>query len=285
MAGFKEQLRNRQGLGKDFMFCSLYDKEKEQREAKMEVILKAKDLCKTFSNESMQQHVLKNLNLEIGRGEFVVIMGNSGSGKSTLLYALSGMDRPTLGSVRCKGEEITVYSNDQLAVFRRENCGFVFQQNYLNDTMSVLDNIMVSGLLKSRDRRAIAGKAKELLVQVGLDEHSFHKFPSQLSGGEAQRAAIVRALINDPEILFADEPTGALNSANTQNVLNVLSSLHEKGQTIVMVTHDVRSARRAEKIKYLQDGVITGELELGKYVTGDALRHEKLRLFLKEMGW
>lgn len=251
----------------------------------MEVLLKAKDLCKTFSNESMQQHVLKNLNLEIRRGEFVVIMGNSGSGKSTLLYALSGMDRPTLGSVRYKEEEITDYSNDRLAVFRRENCGFVFQQNYLNDTMSVLDNIMVSGLLKSRDRKEIARKAEGLLKQVGLDERSFHKFPSQLSGGEAQRAAIVRGLINDPEILFVDEPTGALNSANTENVLNVLSSLHEKGQTIVMVTHDIRSARRAERIKYLQDGVITGELELGNYVTGDAARHEKLRLFLKEMGW
>lgn len=251
----------------------------------MEVLLKAKDLCKTFSNESMQQHVLKNLNLEIRRGEFVVIMGNSGSGKSTLLYALSGMDRPTLGSVRYKEEEITDYSNDRLAVFRRENCGFVFQQNYLNDTMSVLDNIMVSGLLKSRDRKAIARKAEGLLKQVGLDERSYHKFPSQLSGGEAQRAAIVRGLINDPEILFADEPTGALNSANTENVLNVLSSLHEKGQTIVMVTHDIRSARRAERIKYLQDGVITGELELGNYVTGDVARHEKLRLFLKEMGW
>lgn len=251
----------------------------------MEVLLRAKDLCKTFSNESMQQHVLKNLNLEVRRGEFVVIMGNSGSGKSTLLYALSGMDRPTLGSVCYKEEEITDYSNDRLAVFRRENCGFVFQQNYLNDTMSVLDNIMVSGLLKSRDRKAIARKAEGLLKQVGLDERSFHKFPSQLSGGEAQRAAIVRGLINDPEILFADEPTGALNSANTENVLNVLSSLHEKGQTIVMVTHDIRSARRADRIKYLQDGVITGELELGNYVTGDVARHEKLRLFLKEMGW
>lgn len=251
----------------------------------MEVILKAKDLCKTFSNESMQQHVLKNLNLEIRRGEFVVIMGNSGSGKSTLLYALSGIDKPTLGSVRYKDEEITDYGNDRLAVFRRENCGFVFQQNYLNDTMSVLDNIMVSGLLKSRDRKAIARKAERLLEQVGLNEQSFHKFPSQLSGGEAQRVAIVRGLINDPEILFADEPTGALNSANTENVLNVLSSLHEKGQAIVMVTHDIRSARRADRISYLQDGVITGELELGKYVTGDAARHEKLRLFLKEMGW
>ena len=114
------------------------------------------------------------------------------------------MDRPTLGSIRYMGEEITGYGNDKLAVFRRDNCGFVFQQNYLNDTMSVMDNIMVSGLLKSREKKAISQKAKELLFQVGLDDLSFRKFPSQLSGGEAQRVAIVRALINNPKVLFAD---------------------------------------------------------------------------------
>ena len=251
----------------------------------MKTILKAKDLCKTFSNESVQQHVLKNLNLEIEEGDFVVIMGNSGSGKSTLLYALSGMDRPTLGSVKYFDEEITGYSNDKLAVFRRNHCGFVFQQNFLNDTMSVLDNIMVSGLLKSKDRKAIAAKAKELLLQVGLSEEVYHKFPTQLSGGEQQRVAIVRAIINTPDILFADEPTGALNSQNTENVLNVLTELNRSGQTIVMVTHDIRSARRGNKIKYLQDGVITGDLQLGDYVSKDKARHDALRTFLQEMGW
>ena len=251
----------------------------------MKTILKAKDLCKTFSNESVQQHVLKNLNLEIEEGDFVVIMGNSGSGKSTLLYALSGMDRPTLGSVKYFDEEITGYSNDKLAVFRRNHCGFVFQQNFLNDTMSVLDNIMVSGLLKSKDRKAIAKRAKELLLQVGLSEEVYHKFPTQLSGGEQQRVAIVRAIINTPDILFADEPTGALNSQNTENVLNVLTQLNKAGQTIVMVTHDIRSARRGNKIMYLQDGVITGNLPLGDYVSKDKARHDALRAFLQEMGW
>jgi len=251
----------------------------------MKTILKAKDLCKTFSNESVQQHVLKNLNLEIEEGDFVVIMGNSGSGKSTLLYALSGMDRPTLGSVKYFDEEITGYSNDKLAVFRRNHCGFVFQQNFLNDTMSVLDNIMVSGLLKSKDRKAIAKRAKELLLQVGLSEEVYHKFPTQLSGGEQQRVAIVRAIINTPDILFADEPTGALNSQNTENVLNVLTQLNKAGQTIVMVTHDIRSARRGNKIMYLQDGVITGDLHLGDYVSKDQARHDALRAFLQEMGW
>ncbi|MBQ7066793.1 MAG: ABC transporter ATP-binding protein [Lachnospiraceae bacterium] len=248
-------------------------------------ILTAKDLCKTFSNESVQQHVLKNLNLSIKEGDFTVIMGNSGSGKSTLLYALSGMDRPTLGSISYHGEEISKYSNDKLAIFRRKHCGFVFQQNYLNDSMSVLDNIMICGLLATKDRKALAQKAKELLLQVGISKQTFRKFPNQLSGGEKQRVAVVRGIINEPEILFADEPTGALNSQNTENVLNVFTELNKKGQSIVMVTHDMKSARRANRILYLQDGVITGELNLGAYKTGDKERHEKLRHFLEEMGW
>lgn len=248
-------------------------------------ILTAKDLCKTFSNESVQQHVLKNLNLSIKEGDFTVIMGNSGSGKSTLLYALSGMDRPTLGSISYHGEEISKYSNDKLAIFRRKHCGFVFQQNYLNDSMSVLDNIMICGLLATKDRKALVEKAKELLLQVGISKETFRKFPNQLSGGEKQRVAVVRGIINEPEILFADEPTGALNSQNTENVLNVFTELNKKGQSIVMVTHDMKSARRANRILYLQDGVITGELNLGAYKTGDKERHEKLRHFLEEMGW
>lgn len=251
----------------------------------MKTLLTVKDLCKTFSNESVQQHVLKNLNMDIYQGDFTVIMGNSGSGKSTLLYALSGMDRPTLGRIQYGEEEIAKYSNDKLAVFRRKHCGFVFQQNYLNDTMSVLDNIMISGLLVSKDKKRIAKRAKELLLKVGLKEDIFYKFPVQLSGGEQQRVAVVRGVINQPEILFADEPTGALNSQNTENVLNIFTELNETGQSIVMVTHDMKSARRANRILYLSDGVITGELELGKYVTGDKERHEKLRAFLGEMGW
>lgn len=251
----------------------------------MSDILTAKDLCKTFSNESIQQHVLKNLNLSIKEGDFTVIMGNSGSGKSTLLYALSGMDRPTLGSISYHGEEISKYSNDRLAVFRRKHCGFVFQQNYLNDSMSVLDNIMICGMLLSRDRKKLARKAKKLLLQVGISEQTFNKFPTQLSGGEQQRVAVVRGIINEPEILFADEPTGALNSQNTENVLNVLTELNKKGQSIVMVTHDMKSARRANRVVYLSDGIITGELILGTYKSGDGERHEKLRHFLKEMGW
>lgn len=251
----------------------------------MSVILEAKDLCKTFSNESVQQHVLRNLNLTIHEGDYTVIMGNSGSGKSTLLYSLSGIDRPTLGKIAYRGEEITGYSNDKLAVFRRKNCGFVFQQNFLNDTMSVLDNIVVCGLLVSKNKRQIVARAKELVERVGLSQDILKKFPTQLSGGEQQRIAMVRAIINAPAILFADEPTGALNSQSAEQVLNVLTELNQQGQSIVMVTHDMKTARRGNRILYLKDGVIIDELNLGTYKKNDQERHEKLRAFLTEMGW
>lgn len=282
---FKKQLRNRQGMGKDLCYDSRYTCMQMGGNHEMKTILQAKDLCKSFSNGSVQQHVLRNLNLEIKEGDFAVVMGSSGSGKSTMLYSLSGIDRPTLGQVVYAGEDISKYSNDKLAVFRRNHCGFVFQQNYLNNTMDVLDNIMVSGLLVSKNRKRIAERAKELLLEVGLTEEVFHKFPTQLSGGEAQRVAIVRGLINEPQILFADEPTGALNSSNTENVLDVMTKFHKNGQTIVMVTHDMRSARRGNRILYLKDGIITGELDLGVYQSGDRKRHDMLRVFLQEMGW
>lgn len=251
----------------------------------MKHILEATNLCKSYSSGSILQHVLKNLNIKIQEGDFTVIMGSSGSGKSTLLYALSGMDKPTLGSIKFREEEISNYNNDKLAVFRRKHCGFIFQQMYLNDTMSVMDNILISGLLVNKDKKALTKKAEELLTKVSLTKETYHKFPSQLSGGEAQRAAIVRALINSPEIVFADEPTGALNSMNATNVLDVMSEVNAQGQSIVMVTHDMKTARRANRILYLKDGVILDELNLGMYCKGDEERHKTLREFLENMGW
>lgn len=249
------------------------------------VIISTKKLCKTFSNGGVQQNVLKNLDIEIYEGDFTVIMGSSGAGKSTLLYALSGMDKPTLGLIQFLGEEISRQSNDRLAVFRRQNCGFVFQQMFLLDNMSILDNVLASGLLVSKDRKAIIARAKNLLMQVGLNEMIWNKFPTQLSGGEVQRAAIVRALINQPKVVFADEPTGALNSAAGKAVLDVLTDANEKGQNIIMVTHDLKSARRGNRILYMRDGVIHGVCDLGKYISGDRERHSKLQAFLTEMGW
>ncbi len=250
-----------------------------------EILLKTEKLCKTFSSGGVQQHVLRNIDLELYRGDFTVIMGASGAGKSTLLYALSGMDTPNLGTITFGGKEISALSQDGLAVFRREHCGFVFQQIYLIDGMSVTDNVLSAGLLVQKDRKALVQKAKELFAAVDISEETQKKFPTQISGGEAQRVGIVRALINSPEILFADEPTGALNSKTGLDVLDVLTRFNEQGQSVVMVTHDVRSARRGNRILYIKDGAVLGECELGKYVSGDAARHEKLSAFLKSMGW
>lgn len=243
-------------------------------------------LCKTFSRDGVQQHVLKNLDLHLYEGDFTVIMGSSGSGKSTLLYALSGMDKPTLGEIRFAGKSLTTLNNDQLAVFRRRNCGFVFQQVHLLDNMSIMDNILASGMLVNRKKRALIQRAKELLERVGLDEASWRKFPYQLSGGEAQRAGIVRALINEPRVIFADEPTGALNSSASKAVLDIMTEVNRSGQSIVMVTHDLKTALRGNRVLYLRDGVIYGELQLGDYDEESSnLRMEKLQDFLSEMGW
>lgn len=249
------------------------------------IILSTEKLCKTFSTGGIQQHILRNLDVKIKQGDFTVIMGSSGAGKSTLLYALSGMDKPTLGKVIFSGEEISGYTNDKLAVFRRKHCGFVFQQIYLIDSMSVIDNVLACGLLMNKNRREVIKTAKLLLGAVGIDETTQHKFPAQLSGGEAQRVGIIRALINRPHILFADEPTGQLNSTASTNALDVLTDFNNQGQSIVMVTHDLKSARRGNRIIYLKDGVICGECELGKYQTNDKARHDRLTSFLAEMGW
>lgn len=250
------------------------------------IIIKTEKLCKSFSNGGIQQHVLKNLDINLIEGDFTVIMGSSGSGKSTLLYAISGMDKPTLGEIDFAGKNLAELSNDQLAVFRRNNCGFVFQQIYLLDNMSVLDNVLASGLLINKNKRELVQKAKNLLIKVGINENSWSKFPTQLSGGEAQRVGIVRALINNPRILFADEPTGALNSASSDNVLDIFTNVNGNGQSIVMVTHDMKTALRGNRILYLRDGVICGELQLGMFSEKENVeRHEKLSAFLTEMGW
>ncbi len=254
-----------------------------------ELLLKAEKLCKSFSTEGNQQHVLRNLDLEIWRGDFTVLMGSSGSGKSTLLYALSGMDRPNMGKVIFNKEVISNLDNDTLAIFRRRNCGFVFQNMYLLDNMNVIDNILTNALLihtSKKEKKEAVQKTKALLKTVGLNEVDFKKFPAQLSGGEAQRVGIVRALINNPEIIFADEPTGALNSAASKEVLDVFTKAHEKGQSIVMVTHDIKTALRGNRILYMKDGSIQGELDLGIYIEENQVkRRNKLQAFLEEMGW
>ena len=222
-------------------------------------ILRTDKLCKSFSNGGRQQHVIKNMDLEIMENDFTIIMGASGSGKSTLLYALSGMDKPNLGKVYFGDEEIQDYSNDELAVFRRGNCGFVFQSVYLLENQTVLDNVLTGALIVQKNSPELVQKAKDLLKKVGINEEMWDKYPSQLSGGEAQRVGIVRAIINDPKILFADEPTGALNSAASKDVLDIFTEVHKNGQTIVMVTHDLKTALRGNRVLFLRDGKVEGD--------------------------
>jgi len=251
----------------------------------MNKIISAKNLVKTFSNNGVTQTIIDNLDLEIYENDFTIIMGSSGAGKSTLMYSLSGMDMPTSGSIEFCKEDITKMNVDKLAVFRRKNCGFVFQQIYMLDKMSLLDNALTAGLLVNKNKKEVIKRAKELFKKVNLPETTIRKNVNQVSGGEAQRAGIVRAVINKPMCLFADEPTGALNSENTKAVLDVFTDLNNDGQSIIMVTHDKKSAIRGNRIIYLKDGKICGELRLDRYEKESEERNTKLDKFLKDMGW
>ncbi len=253
--------------------------------AKKEVIISAKTLKKSFKTADNEQTIFENLDLDIYKGDFTVIMGSSGAGKSTLMYSLSGMDRPTSGKVNFNGENITSLSDDKLAIFRRKNCGFVFQQIYLLDKMSLMDNVLTAGALCENNKKITVKRAKELFDLVNIPEITQRKFPSQISGGEAQRAGIVRAIINNPKVVFADEPTGALNSHNSSAVLDVFTKLHNEGQSIIMVTHDKKTALRGNRVLYIRDGKIFGECNLGKFTEDDKSRETSLNNFLTEMGW
>ena len=250
-----------------------------------EVIISARHLKKGFGSSESEQIIYQDFDIDIYNGDFTVIMGASGAGKSTLMYSLSGMDKPDAGTITFNGTEITGMNSDELAVFRRRNCGFVFQQIYLIDKMNLLDNVMTAGSLTTRNKADIVKRANELFDMVNIPEATRRKLPSLVSGGEAQRAGIVRAAINKPSAIFADEPTGALNSNNSDAVLDVFSKLNEDGQSIIMVTHDKKSALRGNRVVYIRDGKIYGDCDLGTYSADDTKRTEKLEKFLKDMGW
>jgi putative ABC transport system ATP-binding protein len=250
-----------------------------------DVIIEARNLKKSFRTGDTEQTIFENLDLNLYKGDFTIIMGSSGAGKSTLMYALSGMDRPTAGEVVFNGKTITSLNDDKLAIFRRRNCGFVFQQIYLLDKMSLMDNVLTASALCDESKKEVIKRAGELFDMVNIPEVTRKKFPSQVSGGEAQRAGIVRAVINKPEVLFADEPTGALNSGNSMAVLDVFTKLHNEGQSIVMVTHDKKTALRGNRVLYVRDGKIFGECDLGRYTRDDKEREVRLNNFLAEMGW
>ena len=245
-----------------------------------EAILSGKKMIKSFGDNT----VLHGIDVNIYAGDFTVIMGSSGSGKSTLLYALSGMDRISSGQLLYREQDITNAAEKELTKLRSEDFGFVFQRTHLISNLTLYENIRMAGLIGALSDKETKMRADALITRMNLGGAK-DRLPSEVSGGEAQRAAVARAAINKPTILFADEPTGALNKANSEEVLNLLSSLHSEGQSVLLVTHDKEAALRGNRILYLEDGAIIGELDLPVYTGKDKSREEKLSAFLERLGW
>ena len=249
-------------------------------------LLQGRGLCKVFVQGQVKNKVLDQVDVDIFEKDFTIIMGSSGAGKSTLLYALSQMDAVTEGTVSYQGKELTRLKEKQMAKLRAEEFGFVFQQTHLVSNLTLLENVAVAGFVcKKGSTSQIQSRAQTLLTQMGV-EKAENRLPSQVSGGEAQRAAIARAMIGNPGLLFADEPTGALNRSHTQEVLDLLTEINQSGQSILMVTHDLRAAVRGKRILYLEDGKILDELELPAYqAEQDRQREEKISQWLSELQW
>lgn len=246
---------------------------------------------KLLSVENLwKEGILNRVSFAMEQGEMTAVMGPSGSGKSTLLYNVSGMDQPSGGKVWLKNTEITELSEDEKANIRLRRMGFVFQQMNMMTNLNILDNILLPAVQANKrtgkkTKEELTLKAKGLMGRLsvsGLEERRI----TQVSGGQLQRACICRSLINDPEILFADEPTGALNKSASSEVMRELAGLNREGMTILMVTHDSRAASYCDRVLYLLDGKICGELALGKFARKDGKeREEKVNRWLMEMGW
>lgn len=254
----------------------------------MATILEAKGLSKAYMSGNVQQSVLKNINMHMEAGEFVSVMGPSGSGKSTLLYHISGMDQASAGSVMLDGEELSMLTEKELAALRLNKIGFVFQQMHLLKSLNIFDNIVLPAYsAKKSDRPQINKRALELMEMMGIAHLASHDI-TQASGGQLQRAAICRALINQPEIVFGDEPTGALNSKTAEEIMEILADMNRAGTTILVVTHDIKVAARTERVLYMLDGSLVGEKQLGKFdkEKHDARsREELLSRWLLNMGF
>lgn len=224
-----------------------------------EPVLSAHGIRKSFATSDPPTEVLRGIDLEVATGEFLAVMGASGSGKSTLLYAISGLDRPDTGEIALEGKDLTALSEKEMSALRLHRMGFIFQQGYFLDNLTIRDNILLPAL-KAEPSGADAA-VDELLERFGIDHIAGHGV-TEVSGGQLQRASICRALATDPAVLFADEPTGALNSAMTEEVMTAIGDVHARGTTVVMVTHDPRVASRADRVVYLRDGDVVDETRL-----------------------
>ena len=252
-------------------------------------ILEVKDLCKTYIVNKRQNNVLKNVNLKVEEGEMVAVMGPSGSGKSTLLYAVSGMDSITAGEVKFCGKDISKLSEKELASLRLDEMGFIFQQMYMLKNLTVLDNIILPATQSEKakeTRKETVQRGQDLMRKLGIIDIADNDI-NEVSGGQLQRACICRSMINNPNMIFADEPTGALNRASSDEVMDELIKLNNEGTTIMLVTHDVKVAARCTKVMYIVDGNIKGEYNLDKYENASQLRERERAInnWLMEMGW
>ncbi|MGN0293191.1 MAG: ABC transporter ATP-binding protein, partial [Lachnospiraceae bacterium] len=226
-----------------------------------EVMIQTKNLQKSFEGNE----VLRNVTLEIAQGEFAAVMGQSGCGKSTLLYCISGMDQPSGGEVFFRGRSLSGLSEKEMERVRLEHMGFIFQRANFLKNLSIEDNIVFPAFQAGlRPRAEIVKEAEALMERMGILTVASQDIRT-VSGGQLQRAAICRAMMNHPGLLFADEPTGALNSSATREVMDILGQIHREGTTIFLVTHDAKVAARADRVIYLEDGSVREELLLGRY--------------------
>ena len=265
-----------------------YEKRWERMGRQMGNILEVKDLCKTYVIDKRQNNVLRNVSFNVEEGDMVAIMGPSGSGKSTLLYSVSGMDLATSGSVLFDGQDIMKLDKNTLAKKRLDEMGFIFQQMYMLKNLTILDNILLPAVesKKSRDSRAEkVSRAEALMRKLSIIEVADHDI-NEVSGGQLQRACICRSMINHPKLLFADEPTGALNRASSTEVMNELVRLNDEGTTIMMVTHDAKVASRCKRVFYILDGTIKGEYTApADESLSDMDRERRLNNWLLDFGW
>ena len=253
-------------------------------------ILEVRNLCKTYIVNKRQNNVLKNVNFTVSEGEMTAVMGPSGSGKSTLLYTVSGMDGITSGEVLFCGKNITAMGERELADVRLDEMGFIFQQMYMLKNLTVLDNIILPAAQSKKNRsshRQTDERGRALMRRLGIDDVSDNDI-NEVSGGQLQRACICRSMINNPKMIFADEPTGALNRSSSDEVMNELLSLNRDGTTVMCVTHDPKVAAKCSRVLYIVDGGIVGEKEMGHFGGGDKElrdRERELNNWLMEQGW
>jgi len=255
----------------------------------MSTVIEVNDLCKTYVVNKKQNNVLRNVSFTIDEGEMVGIMGPSGSGKSTLLYTVSGMDKMTAGEVTFNDKNLSGLSENEMAEVRLDEMGFIFQQMYMMKNLSILDNIILPAVKSKKNkesRKEIEKRGRNLMNKLGIEDTAENDI-NEVSGGQLQRACICRSMINKPKVIFADEPTGALNRTSSDEVMCELVKLNKDGTTIMLVTHDVKVAAKCTRVLYIVDGNIQGQYELGAYEKNTELkaRERDLNNWLMDMGW